>query len=198
MIGIIKMTNKKDFDLDVSALEKIGLGLLNSHVHFLTGEIEEENIENAIKWIVYENLICGNSPKTLTMYINSNGGDLNSAFALIDVMKQSKCPIRVIGLGSICSAAFMIFSSGTKGERYIANNTSIMCHQYSDGMEGKHHDIKSRFKEVELTNTRMIEILKENTGLETRAIKSKLLCPTDVWLTAEELIELGIADNFLE
>jgi ATP-dependent Clp protease protease subunit len=198
MIGIIKMTNKKDFDLDVSALEKIGLGLLNSHVHFLTGEIEEENIENAIKWIVYENLICGNSPKTLTMYINSNGGDLNSAFALIDVMKQSKCPIRVVGLGSICSAAFMIFSSGTKGERYIANNTSIMCHQYSDGMEGKHHDIKSRFKELELTNTRMIEVLKENTGLETRTIKSKLLCPTDVWLTAEELIELGVADNFLE
>ena len=84
------MTNKKDFDLDVSALEKIGLGLLNSHVHFLTGEIEEENIENAIKWIVYENLICGNSPKTLTMYINSNGGDLNSAFALIDVMNCNR------------------------------------------------------------------------------------------------------------
>ena len=198
MIGIIKMTNKKDFDLDVSALEKIGLGLLNSHVHFLTGEIEEENIENAIKWIVYENLICGNSPKTLTMYINSSGGNLNDSLGLIDIMRTSQCPIRTIGIGSICSAAFMIFSSGTKGERYIANNTSIMCHQYTDGMEGKHHDIKSMFKEVELTNTRMIEILKENTGLETRAIKSKLLCPTDVWLTAEELIELGIADNFLE
>lgn len=198
MIGIIKMTNKKDFDLDVSALEKIGLGLLNSHVHFLTGEIVEENVENAIKWIVYENLICGNSPKTLTMYINSSGGNLNDSLGLIDIMRTSQCPIRTIGIGSICSAAFMIFSSGTKGERYIANNTSIMCHQYTDGMEGKHHDIKSRFKEVELTNTRMIEILKENTGLETRTIKSKLLCPTDVWLTAEELIELGIADNFLE
>ena len=198
MIGIIKMTNKKDFDLDVSALEKIGLGLLNSHVHFLTGEIEEENIENAIKWIVYENLICGNSPKTLTMYINSSGGNLNDSLGLIDIMRTSQCPIRTIGIGSICSAAFMIFSSGTKGERYIANNTSIMCHQYTDGMEGKHHDIKSRFKELELTNTRMIEVLKENTGLETRTIKSKLLCPTDVWLTAEELIELGIADNFLE
>ena len=192
------MTNKKDFDLDVSALEKIGLGLLNSHVHFLTGEIEEENIENAIKWIVYENLICGNNPKTLTMYINSSGGNLNDSLGLIDIMRTSQCPIRTIGIGSICSAAFMIFSSGTKGERYIANNTSIMCHQYTDGMEGKHHDIKSRFKEVELTSTRMIELLKENTGLETRTIKSKLLCPTDVWLTAEELIELGIADNFLE
>ena len=67
MIGTIEMTNKKDLDLDVSAAEKIGLGLLNSHVHFLTGEINEENIEETIKWIVYENITCGSVPKTLTM-----------------------------------------------------------------------------------------------------------------------------------
>ena len=72
-----------------------------------------------------------------------------------------------------------------------------MCHQYTSGIEGKHHDIKSHFKEVELTNTRMIDILKENTGLDTRTIKSKLLNATDVWLTADELIELGIADDYI-
>ena len=197
MIGIIEMTNKKDLDLDVSAAEKIGLGLLNSHIHFLTGEIDEENIEETIKWIVYENITCGSAPKTLTLYINSTGGALSDSLGLIDIMQVSKCPIATIGVGSICSAAFMIFSSGTKGQRYIAKNTSIMCHQYSDGIEGKHHDIKSRYKEVELTNARMINVLKENTGLDTRAIKSKLLNATDVWLTAEELIELGVADDYI-
>ena len=191
------MTNKKDLDLDVSAAEKIGLGLLNSHIHFLTGEIDEENIEETIKWIVYENITCGSAPKTLTLYINSTGGALSDSLGLIDIMQVSKCPIATIGVGSICSAAFMIFSSGTKGQRYIAKNTSIMCHQYSDGIEGKHHDIKSRYKEVELTNARMINVLKENTGLDTRAIKSKLLNATDVWLTAEELIELGVADDYI-
>ena len=191
------MTNKKDLDLDVSAAEKIGLGLLNSHIHFLTGEIDEENIEETIKWIVYENITCGSAPKTLTLYINSTGGALSDSLGLIDIMQVSKCPIATIGVGSICSAAFMIFSSGTKGQRYIAKNTSIMCHQYSDGIEGKHHDIKSRFKEVELTNARMINVLKENTGLDTRTIKSKLLNATDVWLTAEEMVELGIADDYI-
>jgi ATP-dependent Clp protease protease subunit len=191
------MTNKKEIDFDVSAIEKIGLGLLNHHVHFLTGDIDEENIEDTIKWILYENIICGPNPRTLTLYVNSNGGSLNDSLGLIDVMRASKCPIATRGVGSICSAAFLIFSSGAKGKRYIGRNTSIMCHQYSDGIEGKHHDIKSRFKEVELNNTRMIDVLKENTGLDTRTIKSKLLSATDVWLTADELIDLGIADDYI-
>lgn len=191
------MMNKKEIDFDVSASEKISLGLLNSHVHFLTGEIDEDNIEDAIKWIVYENITCGPNPRTLTLYINSIGGSLNDSLALIDIMRASKCPIATRGIGSICSAAFMIFSSGYKGKRYIAKNTSIMCHQYTGGIEGKHHDIKSHFKELELMNTRMINVLKENTGLDTRTIKSKLLNATDVWLTADELIELGIADDYI-
>ena len=186
---------KKELDFDVSVDEKIGLSLLNNHIHFLTGEIDEKNIEDAIKWIVYEN--SNPNPKTLTLYINSIGGSLSDSLGLIDIMRASKCPIRTIGMGSICSAAFMIFSSGTKGQRYIARNTSIMCHQYSTNIEGKHHDIESSLKEARLTNDRMIQILKDNTGLDTRTIKNKLLPASDVWLTASELIELKAADQYL-
>ena len=129
------MTKPTDFN----ANDRIDVGLLNSHTHFLTGEITEDNINACIKWIVYENL-TKSSQKELTLYINSTGGDLYQAFGLIDIMRGSNYPITTIGIGSIMSAAFLIFVSGTKGSRYIAPNTGIMCHQFSEGIDAKYHD----------------------------------------------------------
>lgn len=186
---------------DFSVHEKIELTLLSNNVHFLTGFIHELNIEQAIKWIVYENLITPIEEeqvnKILTLYINSPGGSLNDALALIDVMRSSRIPIRTIGMGQIVSAAFLIFSAGTKGERYIFKNTSIMCHQFSGEFYGKHHDIKAHIKEFELSNDRMLNVLQDTTGLDIRTIKNKLLPPTDVWLTPDELIKLHVADKLI-
>ena len=72
-----------------------------------------------------------------------------------------------------------------------------MCHQYSDTYEGKHHDLKSFTKEAELTNQRMLKILQDASGLSAREVKSKLLSPSDVWMNADELVKLGIADHIL-
>lgn len=184
---------------DFSVSEKIGLTLLNNSVHFLTGIIHEGNIEQTIKWIVYENLTTSidDNEKVLTIYINSPGGSLNDSLALIDVMRSSRIPIRTIGMGQIVSAAFLIFSAGTKGERYIFKNTSIMCHQFSGEIYGKHHDIKAHIKEFELSNDRMLDVLRDTTGLDNRTIKTKLLPPTDVWLTPQELIKLHVADHLI-
>lgn len=178
---------------EFNASDRIGVKLLENNVHFLVGEIAEENIAECIKWIVYENF--DSKAKTLSLYINSTGGDLYSAFALIDIMRNSNHPIRTIAVGSAMSAAFLIFASGN--ERYVGKNTSLMCHQFSDSTEGKYHDIKATMKDNDLSNNKMVDILKQATGLAPSVIKKKLLPASDVYLTAEEAIELGIADNIL-
>jgi ATP-dependent Clp protease protease subunit len=176
-----------------SNFDEINSLLLKNHVHFLTGNIDDNNTLDAIKWIMYENLIPENND--LILYINSNGGNLEDAFALIEIMNKSKKKIKTVGLGSVCSSAFLIFASGHKGERYISKTSSVMCHQFSSGFDGKYHDIKSAAKENDLINQRMVTLLKNCTGLDTRTIKTKLIPPSDVWFTTEELLELGIADN---
>lgn len=181
---------------EFNASDRIDVSLLNSHTHFLTGEIDEDNINACIKWLVYENLET-TKHKTLTLYINSTGGDLYQAFALIDVINNSNHSVRTIGLGSIMSAAFLIFVSGTKGERYIAPNTGIMCHQFTEGIDAKYHDIKAQMKESEYCNQRMLNILKDACELSTAKIKAKLLPASDVYLTAQEMVDMGLADSVL-
>ena len=126
-----KKPMKNNFPMDdlVSAQEKIEQKFLQNHTHFLTGDIEEENIKRAMQWIAYENMEEDKN-KSLTLYINSYGGDLYQAFGLIDMMRMSKYPVATIGVGSIMSAAFMIFAAGQKGRRMIARHTGIMCHQF--------------------------------------------------------------------
>jgi ATP-dependent Clp protease protease subunit len=180
---------------EFNASDRIGVKLLDNSVHFLTGEITAENVQECIKWIVYENLEV--KEKILTLYVNSTGGDLYQAFALIDIMQSSKHSIRTIAVGSIMSAAFLIFAAGTRGERYLAANTGIMCHQFSGSAEAKYHDLKAEMKENEFLNQKMINILKAATDLTVSKIKAKLLPASDVYMTAQEALDLGIADQLL-
>ena len=177
-------------------VDKVQAGLLSNSIHFLVGEITSENINEAIKWITFENLT--KKTKTLTLYINSEGGDLYQAFALIDVMNKSHHPIKTIGLGNIMSAAFLIFACGTTGQRYIAPNTGIMCHQFSSEMEHKYHDIKAQMVENENCNERMLNVLMRATGKSKAFVQQRLLPPSDVYLTADDAISYGIADKLFE
>jgi ATP-dependent Clp protease protease subunit len=185
----------KKFD-DFNADDRIGVSLLENHVYYLAGEIGNETVDACIKWLIYENLNRKEN-KTLTLYINSTGGDLYQAFALIDMMRNIHCPVRTIGIGSVMSAAFLIFAAGAKGERYAARNCSFMIHQYHESFEGKHHDLKATMRDGELCDKKMLDILKEASGLTAAKVRSKLLPASDVYLTAAEVVQYNIADRLL-
>jgi ATP-dependent Clp protease protease subunit len=127
------------------------------------------------------------------------GGDLYQAFALIDIMNTSEYPIRTIGIGTVMSAAFLIVASGTKGERYVSQNVSCMCHQLTEGgADLKYHDVKAAMKETEMSNEKMLNLLVAVTGKVPSYVKKRLLPPTDVYMTAQEMVEHGAADYILE
>ena len=180
---------------EFNAEDRIDLRLLENSTFYLNGEIDEDKVGEAIKWILYENL--QGEGRVLTLYINSTGGDLYQAFALIDVMRSSKHIIRTIGIGAVMSAAFLIFACGDKKHRYAAGNTSFMCHQFSSSTDAKYHDLKAEMKETELLNTKMIDILVETTGMPKARVKAKLLPASDVYLTASEVVDFCVADHII-
>ena len=162
------------------------------YAHFLSGSIEPTNIEAASKWVLYAKF--NKIEKPLTLHINSEGGDLGDAIGLVDLMRGLGVNVRTLGYGNIMSAAFMIFAAGQKGYRAIGKNTTIMVHQFNDSLEGKYHDMRAYAKECDRYNKKMEQILSECSNLSVKDVRTKLLKPTDVWLSAEELVEYGIAD----
>jgi ATP-dependent Clp protease protease subunit len=163
------------------------------HNHFLTGEINGESVEKAIRWI----MMGAQNPSPyhpMKLYVNSEGGSLIDAFALVDVMRTSSVPIATVGMGNLMSSAFMVFAAGTLGKRAIAKNTSIMIHQFNSDYTGKYHDMRAYAEEIDRINYRMTAELARTSTLSESEVSTKLLRPSDVWLSAEQLVNLGIAD----
>ena len=167
--------------------------LMNGVVVFM-GDVTVETMSPLIDWILAENY-KEKKKKELTLGICSRGGDLNACFALVDVMKGSKIPIKTVGLGMIASCGLLMFITGTKGRRVLTPNTSILSHQYSWGSIGKEHELFARVKELELTTERMINHYKKCTGLKEADIRKYLLPAHDVWLGAKEAKKLGLCDK---
>lgn len=168
--------------------------LQDAGLYVFMDEVTSASIKPVIEWILLENIVQRPRKKELLLMICSEGGDLTTAFALVDVMRASKIPIKTVGLGAIASSGLVIFLAGTPGRRTLTPNTSILSHQYSWGTEGKHHELFSVTKEFNLIQQRMLAHYIATTGLTEDEVKARLLPASDVYLSADEALDLGICD----
>jgi ATP-dependent Clp protease protease subunit len=168
-------------------------------IYLFFDDFNSSSARDLVEWILTKNLLpASKRPDHLTLVINSPGGDLNAAFAIIDVMRGSAIPVHTVGLGQISSCGVLTFMSGAKGHRVLTPNTSILSHQWSWGTGGKEHELFAVQREFELTRERMIDHYRRCTGMDEKTIKKVLLPPHDVWLDAKEAVKYGIADRVKE
>lgn len=176
-----------------------GVLLRDGGVLTLRKEFNNENVGPLIDQILEWNMMPEDkAPDRILLRINSPGGLVYSAFELIDTMKQSRIPVYTLALGLAASCGVLTLMAGTKGHRYVTQNTSVMSHQYSFGSRGKEHELYGKVKEFELSSQRMVEHYKKCTKKSESYIRKHLLGPTDEWLTPEEVVKHGIADNIVE
>jgi len=171
-----------------------GQALQENGMYVFMGEVDNESMKPIIEWVLHENYVVKKKKRELLLMICSDGGNVESAFALIDVMRSSNIHIKTVGLGQIASAGLLIFLAGSPGRRVLTPNTSILSHQFSWGSDGKAHELFATIKEFELVHKRMVQHYKDSTGLTDEEIKQTLLPPHDVWLTAEEALKYKICD----
>lgn len=184
------MPTENSVDLEQSHSQ----ALADAGMFVFMGEVNDDNIKPIVEWILHENYVTKKKKKELLLMICSEGGDVSSAFALIDVMQSSRIAVKTVGLGQIASAGLLIFLAGSSGRRVLTPNTSILSHQFSWGSDGKVHELFATMKEFDLVQKRMMSLYRSTTKLNDDQIRTHLLPPHDVWLSAEEALALNICD----
>jgi ATP-dependent Clp protease protease subunit len=173
---------------------------LDEHHYFLFNtDFDPGSCGSAMSFILQRNLMQPKDrPSQIKLLINSPGGQIPSAFALVDCIKGSPIPVWTFGLGEIASCGLLTFMSGAKGKRFLTRNTSIMSHQFSWGAIGKEHELFAKVSEYSNTQERILNHYKKCTGLSEKKIREILLPANDVWLTPKDAVKYGIADSIVD
>ena|SRR3990167_8183068 len=129
----------------------------------------------------------------ITINITSPGGDLDSTFLFIDIMKLIKSP--VITIGEYCaSAACLILASGDK--RYLYPHAKVMLHLATGQMGGDYKDFAIQHKLMCDYQDKIVDILQE-AGVKKSKEEILADIDRDYWLEPPDALSYGLADEIM-
>ena len=134
--------------------------------------------------------------RPIEMLVSTPGGNADDMFALYDIMRvvRDKCEIVTYGIGKVMSAGVLLLASGTKGRRKIGANCRVMIHSVMAGSQGSIHDIENEMEEIKFMQNAYIKALSAETKMSQKKLKTMINKKVNIYLSAEEAVELGIAD----
>lgn len=135
------------------------------------------------------------SRKPITVYVNSPGGDADSGFAIYDMMRFVKAPVRTICAGLCASAAVIIFVGGDRGQRFSLPNSRFLIHQPSTYAQGQASDLEITAKQILKIRDRYNAIVSAETGIKADKILTD--ANRDFWLNTEEAKSYGLIDKIV-
>jgi ATP-dependent Clp endopeptidase proteolytic subunit ClpP len=163
-------------------------------------EVSDEKVAEIVHALLYlseqNKLLKEEERKPVEFYISTYGGTADDMFALYDTMKmvEKDMEIHTVGMGKVMSAGVPLLAAGTKGKRKIGKNCRVMIHSVIAGQHGALHNLLNEMEAIEQIQKMYIRCLAENTNMSKKDVKNMLERNVNVYLSAEEAVELGIAD----
>ncbi len=186
-------------------IEKTGRGersydifsrLLKDRIIFLGGGVNDD----AANLIIAQMLFLSNedSKSDIHFYINSPGGSITAGLAIYDTMQFLRCDVATYCIGQAASMGAVLLAGGHEGKRYLLANNRVLVHQplIMGVLEGPATDLDIEAQEILRLRTRIYDILAKHSGQTTEKIEKD--CDRNLWLSAEEAIDYGLADRILQ
>ena len=184
---VIEQTNKGERAYDIYSR------LLKGRIVFLGDEVNDVTANLVIAQMLF--LEAEDPDKDIYFYINSPGGSVSAGMAIYDTMQYLKCEVSTICVGIAASMGAFLLAAGAKGKRRALENSEVMIHQPSGGMQGQATDMLIHAEHIIRTKRKLNTILAARTGQPLEKVENDT--ERDNFLTAQEALEYGIIDEII-
>lgn len=143
-----------------------------------------------------ENLKDVKEGDTVNLYINSMGGSVKEALGIYSALRR--CPATVVAYidGFAASAASIIAMAASKV--VMPRNTTMMVHNAAWAVYGNSKDLRKSADDLDIINAAMLQSYIVKAGGKLTQEKLEELTDGETWLSAEECIQYGLADEYAE
>ncbi|XOV73355.1 MAG: ATP-dependent Clp protease proteolytic subunit [Verrucomicrobiota bacterium] len=176
-----------------SVTNKVVESLLKQRTITLFGEINQEVAEK-----VTQSLLCldAESEEPIKIFINSQGGHVESGDSIFDMIRFVKSKVYIIGTGWVASAGALIYSAPPKKYRLCLPNTRFMLHQPMGGVGGSASDAEIEAREIIKMRERLNQTFADQTGQPIEKVRQD--SDRNFWMGPKEAVEYGLAGKIIK
>jgi ATP-dependent Clp protease protease subunit len=158
----------------------------------ISGEVNQRLASSVMAQLL---ALSSESDEPINIFINSQGGHVESGDTIHDMIRFVKPRVRIVGTGWVASAGALIYVSVPREDRYSLPHTRFLLHQPAGGAGGTAADIDIQAREILKMRERLNRIFAEQTGQPIEKIAEDTR--RDFWLSAEEAIEYGLVGQII-
>ncbi|HWG02466.1 MAG TPA: ATP-dependent Clp protease proteolytic subunit [Trebonia sp.] len=167
--------------------------LLTERIVYLGTPIDDGVANALIAQLFY--LEAHSPEQEISLYINCEGGDLTSMFAVYDTMQFIQAPVGTTCVGQAIAAGAVLLAAGAPGRRAILPHARVVLHQPATRGQGTIPDLILAADEVVRLRGEMESVLSRHTGQSVETLRADT--DRDRVFTPQAAIDYGLADQIL-
>lgn len=161
----------------------------------LYGYIGREEKADADR-VVSELMSLSSTYRNIDVRINSLGGEVFSGMAIFNALKNSTANVNIYVDGVAASMAGIIALCGRP--LHMSRYSRLMLHQVTGGVHGTSEEIRAYADVVEQLTDTLVTMVADRSGLEAEEVRSRWFSGGDHWMTAQEVLDLGLAESIYD
>ena len=169
---------------------------LNNREIVIDDCIDEYGIDPAMyiqKWNKEDAGIPVEERKPITIWINSDGGDLATTLFTANVIALSKTPVVTIGMNKIYSSGGLLLMAGHR--RLIFETTTLLIHDGSCGMIGDTGKVFDNLEFMREMERKANSYMLSHTKIPAELLESQYR--KDWFMFSDDIIKYGVADEII-